>query len=83
MMSTMANSAQDGELVNSEPVSSRVDRALQTSGYADLRRLRCESADGVITLRGRVQSFFLKQMAQTVVARVEGVTGINNSLQVT
>jgi osmotically-inducible protein OsmY len=83
MMSTLASSAQDAELVSDEPVSSRVERALQMSGYADLRGLRCDSEDGVITLRGRVRSFFLKQMAQTVVARVEGVTGINNSLQVT
>lgn len=63
-------------------VLDRVNQVLQASGYLDLRRLRCEYDDGIVTIKGHVGSYFLKQMAQVLAARVEGVTGINNQLRV-
>jgi osmotically-inducible protein OsmY len=66
-----------------ESIVRGVSLALRTSGYRDLFDLRCECEDGVITLVGRVGSYFLKQVAQTVAGRVEGVKRVNNQLQVT
>ena len=51
---------------------------LQTSGYPQLRKVSCEFHEGVLTLRGQVSTFHLKQL----VRRLEGVGEINNRLEV-
>lgn len=38
--------------------------------------------DHVLTLRGKVPSFYLKQMLQTVVKSIEGVQAVNNNVEV-
>ena len=63
-------------------VSEQVSHAWQRSGYRDLRGLKCEFDGGIVTIRGQVGSYFLKQMAQAIAARVEGVKRINNQLHV-
>lgn len=63
-------------------VARDAQRALRASGYRDLCGLHCRAEEGVVTLEGEVGSFFLKQMAQTVVARIRGVIRINNRLRV-
>jgi osmotically-inducible protein OsmY len=55
---------------------------LQTSGYPQLRKVSCEFHEGVLTLQGQVSTFHLKQIAQTLVRRLEGVGEINNGLEV-
>ncbi|MGO9115872.1 MAG: BON domain-containing protein [Thermoguttaceae bacterium] len=42
----------------------------------------CEFHEGVLALRGRVPSFYLKQMAQTLIRGLDGVGEINNRLEV-
>ena len=42
----------------------------------------CNCESGVLLLRGRVSSFYLKQVAQESVARVEGVTHVVNEIGV-
>jgi osmotically-inducible protein OsmY len=59
-----------------------VMRHLQASGYLQLRRLRCEVADGMVTLSGRVPSFHLKQVAQAAVLRIAAVRKVENLVQV-
>ena len=44
--------------------------------------LRCDYHDGVATLQGEVPTFFLKQVAQTIVAGVEGVELVANHVHV-
>jgi osmotically-inducible protein OsmY len=51
---------------------------LGSSGYVPLARLDCHVRDGVIELTGKVPSFYLKQMAQAVVAKVDNVRGVQN-----
>jgi len=70
-------------LLTVHPLAAEAEKILGESGYSDLRRLRCECHDGVISIRGRLPSFFLKQMAQTVVARLTGVRRVNNQIKVT
>jgi osmotically-inducible protein OsmY len=60
----------------------RVRRRLNQSPYLAVRRVKVEERQGVLTLSGRVPTFFLKQMAQTAAARVEGVHRIINRIDV-
>jgi hypothetical protein len=55
---------------------------LQDSSYPDLRTIDCDLVDGVLTLRGRVCSFHMKQVAQVIAARVADVACLNNELVV-
>ncbi len=55
---------------------------LQESPYRELWDVACEFREGVLTLRGRVPSFFLKQIAQSIVFVMERVEEINNRLEV-
>src|SRR5689334_3622600 len=41
-----------------------------------------EHHEGVLTVRGRVPTFYLKQLLQTVLKRVDGVERINNQVYV-
>lgn len=48
------------------------------------RNVRLETrTDGQVTIRGQVHSYFEKQMAQEAVRQIQGVTGIENELDVT
>jgi len=55
---------------------------LQNSSYFALRDVGCAYQDRVLTLRGRLPSYYLKQMAQAMVADVEGVAAIDNQIEV-
>jgi osmotically-inducible protein OsmY len=55
---------------------------LRRSGYHQLRRITFDFHEGVLTLRGIVSSFFLKQLAHALVANVEGVDEVANRLEV-
>ena len=61
-----------------------VRRRLAESCYFSCRpkQIECEYRDGVLTLRGRVPSFYLKQMAQTVLKEINGVERIDNQVDV-
>lgn len=39
-------------------------------------------ADGILTLQGRLPSFYLKQVLQTLLRNVDGVTRIDNRVDV-
>ncbi len=63
-------------------VRAAVAASLRSSGYLLLRDLHCEVADGVVTISGRVPSFHLKQVAQSVLMKVEAVRAVNNRVEV-
>lgn len=60
----------------------RVEGHLRATSYAQLRDVSCELELGVLTLRGRVSSFYMKQIAQTLVREVPGVSQVVNLIQV-
>ena len=64
-------------------VSHSAQRLLHASAYRSLRQLRCDYRDGVLTIQGEVPTFFLKQVAQTIAAGVEGVQSVANRTHVT
>jgi osmotically-inducible protein OsmY len=64
------------------PLEARVHCALQENPYIVSKTLRFEAAEGRVTLRGRVGSFFQKQMVQESLRRIEGIAEIANELEV-
>ena len=55
---------------------------LRRSAYLALQQLSCEFRAGVLTLRGRLPSHYLRQVARTVVTTVEGVERIDDQIEV-
>jgi osmotically-inducible protein OsmY len=70
------------DAASSTPLLHRVDRALQRSPHLVGRNLVLETRDGAVLLRGTVDSYFEKQMAQEALRSVEGITEILNQLEV-
>ena len=56
---------------------------LQTNPYPLIQRVSCECDDrGVLFLRGRLPTFFQKQLAQEAVSGLPGVTQVVNETEV-
>ncbi len=64
------------------PLDDRVLTALERNPYLARRNLRFETSDGRVTLRGVVNTYFQKQMAQESLRHVAGVHEIANELEV-
>jgi osmotically-inducible protein OsmY len=56
--------------------------ALEQNPHLPRHNLHLHAASGRITLRGVVRSFYQKQMAQESLRRLEGVSEIENHLEV-
>jgi osmotically-inducible protein OsmY len=63
--------------------ASLVAARLRRSDRAYLWGIRCEFDQGVLSLRGAVPTFHLKQLAQELALHTPGVHGVNNCLHVT
>jgi osmotically-inducible protein OsmY len=63
-------------------ISETAEDRLQHCPYPELKNVFCSFHEGVLTLRGRVSSYYLKQLAQTVVGGLAGVMELNNQLEV-
>ena len=63
-------------------VQVEAERALRRGRYPALKNLSCDYQGGVLVLRGSLPSYYLKQVAQEVVARLEGVQAVDNQIQV-
>jgi hypothetical protein len=63
--------------------ASLTESRLRASLYPELRRVRCDFHEGVLTLRGRVSSFYITQLAQALAARIPGVEEVVNRIEVT
>lgn len=63
-------------------IRQEVEECLRTSSFLQLRTLRCENHGKVIVLRGQVDSFYLKQLAQEAVKKLAPHTRIANLVTV-
>jgi hypothetical protein len=63
-------------------IQSEAQSRLKESGYRELESVSCEFREGVLTLRGRIPSFYLKQVAQTLLRELDIVGEIHNRLEV-
>lgn len=69
-------------MIDMMPLDDRVLSALERNPYLTHRNLRFETQQGRVTLRGMVDTFFQKQMAQESIRHIEGVAEIANELEV-
>jgi osmotically-inducible protein OsmY len=63
-------------------VADQARALLLRNPYLALKNVNCEYRDGVLTLRGYLPSYYLKQIAQTIVAGLEGVERLVNAIEV-
>jgi hypothetical protein len=63
-------------------IAEAANERLRNSPYRPLRDVLCECDWGVLLLRGRLPSFYHKQLAQQAVAGVKGVSQIINQIEV-
>lgn len=64
------------------PLDDQVLTALRGNPYVAHRNLRFETAEGRVTLRGIVGTYYQKQMAQEAIRHIDGVDEIANELEV-
>jgi hypothetical protein len=60
-----------------------VGRALRATGYPPLWQVEVSVSGHQVSLRGHVPSYYLKQIAQTVVLALPEVLDLRNDLEVT
>ncbi len=63
-------------------IRDRVQHVLQSSSYRPLQRIHCQVDSGVVMLHGRLPTFYLKQLAQSLVVKLGNVQAVNNAIEV-
>jgi osmotically-inducible protein OsmY len=63
-------------------LAERVEWALRGTGYPPLRAVAVSVCGPLVILQGRVPSYYMKQLAQTVAMEVGGVHDLRNDLHV-
>jgi osmotically-inducible protein OsmY len=64
------------------PLTDQIQRALACIGYAQLNAVECVAEGDEVTLSGQLDSFYLKQVAQSVALKVPGVKKVKNDILV-
>lgn len=70
------------EATRDEELRHAATAVLRSSGYGLLRSLECEVNGGVVTISGVLPSFYLKQLAQALLLRLDGLQGVSNEVEV-
>jgi osmotically-inducible protein OsmY len=87
-MIAVEQSGRGAELVGQAPmnpddnIAERAESRLRGNSYLALKNVSCEYRNGVLTLRGCLPTYYLKQIAQAVVGRLDGVQHIVNDIEV-
>ena len=76
------NAHDDGMIQARRIIEGCVAARLRQSPYPSLRRISCRLGDSALILRGRVPSYYMKQVAQIVAFSVDGVSVVQNELEV-
>ena len=66
----------------SRHVAAVAEARLGASSHRTLRTILCKFDQGVLVLRGRLSTYFHKQLAQEIVADIEGVEQVVNQIEV-
>ena len=67
---------------DSSPIHQNIREAFHKSGYHELRNLAIHTSFDGVRIEGNVRTYYLKQVAQTVVMSVAGVERVDNFLTV-
>jgi len=79
---TSAFAPQPNAMLSIPSILESVQRRLRESSYYYLRSVSCAFEEGVLTLSGRVPTFYLKQTVQSLAEKVEGVRQVVNLVDV-
>jgi len=63
-------------------IAQQAEERLRGNSYLALRNISCEYREGVLTLRGRLPSYYLKQIAQNLVAELDSVHTLVNAIDI-
>jgi len=63
-------------------LAEQVVQILRATGYLPLRNLSVTAAEGVVTLNGRVPSYYLKQVVHSAARELPGVVAVRDHLEV-
>jgi osmotically-inducible protein OsmY len=63
-------------------IASHAESQLQTSGYLELHNLRCSFREGILILMGCVSTYYLWQVALSIVQKLDGVGMVDNQVVV-
>ncbi len=75
-------SVQMEQKVTSFEIAGIAKARLKASSHPALREVACMYDNGVLVLRGRLNSFFHTQLAQETVRKVAGVERVVNQIEV-
>src|SRR5438093_5624110 len=78
MPSWSDSAADDADL----PLEDKLRLALSATGYSTLRHIGVDHDNGHMVMRGRVPTYFLKQLAQSIAASFPGVHFVDNHIEV-
>jgi osmotically-inducible protein OsmY len=65
-----------------QEILAAVEARFRRSSYLELRRIVGSFHDGVLTLTGRVSTYYLRQVAQALLVGLDGIEAIDNRLEV-
>ena len=82
MEAALARDGSDRSDSASQRTLPEIRRRLCSAGYHVLREIECEYDDGVVVLRGRVSTYYLKQVAQAAVLRDPAIERVLNLIEV-
>ena len=80
--SETAQKSGNAEVTAAEGVGKAAAKLLELSGYTALRQLQCEIIESMVIVRGFLPSYYLKQMAQSILQRLEGIQTVMNLVEV-
>ena len=63
-------------------LAKKIELSFDRMGYRSLRDVYCVTDSGRITLMGNTPTYYLKQVAQVIAAKIAGVGVINNQIEV-
>ena len=62
-------------------LANRVRLYLAHAGHRPVQFVKVEAHDGIVTLRGRVPSYYIRQLAIACTQRVAGVRAVNDQIR--
>lgn len=68
--------------LNTTDLAKKIELTYDRMGYRSLATVYCETDGSHIVLKGETPTFYLKQVAQVIAAKVSGVESINNQINV-
>ena len=70
------------QLKSDRVIKGEVARSIRELSCHQIRDVECVCQKGVVTLRGTLPTFYLKQVAQSIASKVPGVNRIVNDIRV-